>query len=494
LTVKLVICGAWNEPRLAISISIAILMMFIDAAPQCAKADSALQIERYHVKIVAPEPRMSFMRFDKYSNLRLILIMVAFSFPATVQSQTTHVPRFHQVLLLENWLLSHRGADSGLPISHIGDPRFKDWCFTYDAAVAALAFIAVDRSGEAARIIDFYINMQHTHRLGGIIEAVAAVPPYGVQDWSVRTGANIWLGLASYHLFKSTHEKKYLTFSSSIADFAVELQDRRRTSPTYGGVTMGPPGDPSYEADQHFDYDSQMPRFEQVFSTEATVDCFALFNMLERESGMMRFQAARDRCLVWLKKVAWNTVEHRFNRGFHQEPDYAVATDVHAWAISALGAARLDTIERGGAEHMIRFIEQNCQSTVSYRLPDGRRILVKGFDFVDHGALKHYKRPTLVSPEWTFQMANAYKRLSDDFGAIGDTNKAEFYTKKRKDLLTQLMAMASIQGNSAGFPYSTLGGAPVGHEYGTPVKGSLSMIGVAYGILALTGYDPLRIP
>lgn len=437
---------------------------------------------------------MCFMKIEKLRIPILLILLLVFRLPALASPQTASASRRHQILLLENWLLSHRGPESGLPVSHVGDPRFKDWCFTYDAAVAALAFIAVDRPGQATRIIDFYINTQHTHRLGGIVEAVAVVPPYAGKDWAVRTGANIWLGLASYHLYACNHEKKYLAFAARIADFALGLQDVRRTSRTYGGVTMGPPGDPSYEADQHFDYDVQMPGFEQVFSTEATIDAFALFDMLGREPGMMRFQAARDRCLGWLKKVAWNPVDQRFNRGFHQEADYAVATDVHAWAISSLGVARLDSIEPGAAERMIRFIEENCQSTVSYRLANGRTTKVKGFDFVDHGALLHYKRPPLVSPEWTFQMANAYNRLSDDFGAMGETRKARLYAKKRKDLLTQLMGMASIQGDAAGFPYSTLDGAPIGHEYDTPAKGSLSMIGATYGILALAGCDPLRVP
>lgn len=437
---------------------------------------------------------MCFMKIEQLRVPILLIILLVFSFPALALPQTASLSRHRQILLLENWLLSHRGPESGLPVSHVGDPRFKDWCFTYDAAIAALAFIAVDRPGEAARIIDFYINTQHTHRLGGIIEAVTVVPPYAGKDWSVRSGANIWLGLASYHLYACNHKKKYLAFAARIADFALGLQDIGRTSRTYGGVTMGPPGNPSYEADQHFDYDVHMPEFDQVFSTEATIDAFALFDMLGREPGMMRFQAARDRCLGWLKKVAWNPVDKRFNRGFHQEPDYSVATDVHAWAISALGVTRLGAIEPEAAVHLTRFVEENCQSTVPYRLPDGRRIMVKGFDFTDHGARTSYKRPPLVSPEWSFQMTNAYKRLADDFTAMGQTRKAGLYSRKQEDLLNQLMAMAFIQGNAAGFPYATLGGAAIGHEYETPAEGSFSMIGTTYGILALTGCDPLRFP
>ena len=216
--------------------------------------------------------------------------------------------------------------------------------------------------------------------------------------------------------------------------------------------------------------------------------------MLYGEPGGQRFRSGRDLCLNWLKKVAWNSGQHRFNRGFHLQPDEVVASDIHAWGISALGVARLDTIQPGAAEYMIRFVEDNCRSTVSYHSPDGRMIGVTGFDFVDHGALARLKRPAIVSPEWSFQMANAYKRLSDDFKAQGANEKAALYSRKQKDLITQVMAMASIRDNAAGFPYATLGNAPIGHEYHTPARGSFSMIGAGYGILALTDFDPLRSP
>lgn len=434
------------------------------------------------------------MKIEGRKVLTLILSLIALGLPALVQPQTKNVPQSSQVQLLTNWLLSHRGVDSGLPVSHVGDVRFKDWCFTYDAAVATLAFIALDQPEEAKRIIDFYITTENAHRLGGVIEAVIVVPPYGAQDWSVRTGANIWLGLASYHLFKSTNNQKYLTFATQIADFALGLQDRDYTSRTYGGIKFGPAGDTAFDGDQHFGYDPHLPGFEQIFATEVSIDAFTLFNMLQNEPGMERFKSGRDLCLLWLKRVAWNPEQHRLNRGFHQKPDFAVASDIHAWGISALGVAQLNTIEPGAAERMIRFVEDNCQSTVSYSAPDGRTVTVKGFDFVDHAALTHLKRPPLVSPEWTFQMANAYRRLSDDFETMGEIKKAYLYAQKRINLLNQMMAMASTQGNSAGLPYATLGDVPVGHEYNTPAQGNFSIIGVTYGILALTGYDPLRSP
>jgi hypothetical protein len=285
-----------------------------------------------------------------------------------------------------------------------------------------------------------------------------------------------------------------LTFAAQIADFALGLQDRDSHSLTYGGMKLGPPGDAAVDGDQHFDYNPHLPGLEQIFSTEAAIDAFALFDMLESEPGMERFIGGRQGCLHWLKTVAWNPDQHRFNRGFYQKPDFTVASDVHAWGISALGVVRLDAIEPGAAEQMVRFVEENCQTTVSYRSPDGREATVTGFDFVDHEALKGLKRPPLVSPEWTFQMANAYRRLSDDFEAMGENRKASTYAKKGNYLLKQMMAMVSTQDHASGLPYATLGGVPVGHEHNTPAQGSFSTIGVAYGILAMTGYDPLRYP
>jgi hypothetical protein len=43
-----------------------------------------------------------------------------------------------------------------------------------------------------------------------------------------------------------------------------------------------------------------------------------------------------------------------------------------------------------------------------------------------------------------------------------------------------------------GLPYATQPEALIGHEYRTPKKGTLSVIGAAYAVLALNEFDPLR--
>ncbi|GAB6909164.1 exported hypothetical protein [Desulfosarcina cetonica] len=417
--------------------------------------------------------------------LAMLLGVVFFLGPAPVGCQAAAPTGQATLQQLTNWLATHRGKASGLPLSHVGDKRFTNWCFTYDAAVTALAWVALKRTDEARRIIDFYISTAHAHRLGGIIEAVSAVPPYDGKDWSVRSGANLWLGLAAYRLYKATAEPRYLAFATRLGDFARGLQQN-------GGIRLGPSGDPASAVDQHFGYDPAMPAYADVFSTEATIDAFALFHQLQSEPKGKRFRQAAEACLDWLRRVAWNPVDKRFNRGFQRSPDYSVASDVQAWGISALGLSRLDNIEKGAAEGMIRFVVAHCQSRVAYTRPDGITVQVVGIDFVDHGARAELKRPPLVSPEWTFQLANAYLRLADDFTRRGNTEKAQHYTRQREMLIDGIMAMATIRNNAAGLPYASLDDAAIGHENRTPAKGNLSTIGVAYGILALTGYDPLR--
>ena len=395
---------------------------------------------------------------------------------------------------LRNWLLKNRDETTGLPYSHVGDKRFEKWCITYDAAVTAMAFIALGDSGEARKVIDFYLSRPEPRRLGGLIEAVRVTsPPTGV-EWSVRSGANVWLGIASFHLYRATGDAKYLDFAAQVGDFALRLQDKDPNSPTFGGIRLGPAGDANFEGDQHLGHDASQPAFEEIFATEVAIDSSALLGMLAAETGEARFQSGRDLARHWLEKAALNRKEHRWNRGYRKSPDKAIATDIHAWGISALGVDALDAFEPGLAENMAGFVEEKCRVTVDATGSGGMKVRVTGFDFVDHAAAKTLQRPPMVSPEWSFQMANAYQRLADDFAAKGEAQKAESYRRKKQELIGSVMAMAVPTDGALAFPYASLPDALIGHEYRTPLQGNFSVIGVAYAILSIKGFDPLRPP
>ena len=203
---------------------------------------------------------------------------------------------------LVRWLKANRDPASGLPYSHVGDARFSGWTFTYDAAVTALAWLAVGEVSESRRIVDFYLRTPEVWRLGGVIEAVSFSEgrPVG-RDWSVRSGANLWLGLAAGHLYRRTGEETYLQLARKIADAALALQEKRRENANYGGIAMGPPGDSANPKDQHFNYEPALPRYADSYATEINLDAYALFGLLDAEPGGESYRQGRAEVLDWLK-------------------------------------------------------------------------------------------------------------------------------------------------------------------------------------------------
>ncbi|MFH0764424.1 MAG: hypothetical protein V1927_05420 [Candidatus Omnitrophota bacterium] len=392
------------------------------------------------------------------------------------------------------WLEKNSDEITGLPYSHVGDKRFEKWCITYDAAVASLAYIASGEPERAKKIIDFYRKNESVWRLGGIIGAVYAPDPGGSgESWAVWVGEDAWLAIASFHLYKATSQKEYLDLAKKIADFIASLQNENKADLNYGGVPLGPESDGMVAGDQHINYDAGMPGFSEVFATEHNIDAYALFNMLYQETKYEKYREAKDKILAWLKRVAYNKKEGRLNRGGRKEIDRAVATDVHSWGISALGVETLDGIEPGLAEKMMAFVEKNCLVKASYTKPGGEKVTVEGADYTDHNTAGTLHRGPMVSPEWTFELINAYKRLSDDFIKRGERAKADRYNQKRVKLIENMLNLAVKDSGGLAYPYATLADAPIGHGIVTPCEGNLSAIGVSYAILGLSGYDPLAL-
>jgi len=419
----------------------------------------------------------------------LVFMLVAVLFSRACGEETNYK---NQITKLQNWLLLNRDQATGLPHSHVGDERFENWAITYDSAVVICAYIASGRLEEAKKIADFYIQTLNVWRLGGIIEAVNPTNPALGEDWSVRTGSNLWMGIASFHLYKATGELKYLKLAQRLADFAISLQNNNKKDFNFGGIRLGPLGGPNVASDQYINYDINQPAFYNVYATEHNIDAYALFNMLYLKTKETKYKNAYDEVLIWLKKAAYNKLEHRFNRGYAKgKIDTAVATDIHSWAVSALGPKVLDTFEPGFAETLVKFIEKHCLATVSFAKQDGEKVTITGVDFVDYQTVVLLGRKPMVSPEWTFQFVNAYRRSEFDAIQRKDHKTAIAYSVKRQELIKYMLNLAIESNNTLAYPYATEANAAIGHEYQTPVGTNLSAIGVAYAILALSSGDPL---
>jgi len=452
-------------------------------------------IDRDKVNVLLDEFKRARMEtinslLEEINQKRISVVLALFSSrPAKAEN---YQPQFAK---LESWLLMNRDQATGLPHNHVGDDRFENWAITYDSAVVTLAYFATGRINDAKRILDFYyIQTPNAWRIGGIIEAVNPTNPALGEDWLVRTGSNLWMEIAAFYLYKATGETKYLELLKKLADFAVSLQNNNEKDPNFGGIRLGPQEEGHVAGDQHLGYDQNQPSFYEIFATEHNIDAYALFNMLYQETKETKYKDSRNKALHWLKNVGYNKEEHRLNRGYKRGLDPVVATDIHSWGISALGVDVLDTFEPGLAEKIIDFIEKNCLSETSYTKPNGQKVKVKGADFVDYKTAASLGRKPLVSPEWTFQLINAYRRLESDFRLRGDIQKEAKYRQKRQELIKGMLALAIESENTLAYAYATQAEAAIGHEYNTPKEGNLSTRGVAYGILALSGFDPLTSP
>ena len=209
-------------------------------------------------------------------------------------------------------------------------------------------------------------------RLGGVIEAVSFSEgrPLG-RDWSVRSGANLWMGLAAGHLYRRTGEQAYLQLARRIADAALALQEKRRENPNRGGIAMGPPGDPANPKDQHFNYEPALPRYAESYATEINLDAYALFGLLAAETDAENYRKGRAEVLDWLKRQGFNDVEKRFNRGFG---DATVATDVQSWGVSALGQEVLDRFAPDAARAILGYVDQLNELNTDGILPTAHAV------------------------------------------------------------------------------------------------------------------------
>jgi hypothetical protein len=389
---------------------------------------------------------------------------------------------------LLRWLEENRDPKTGLPYSHVGDQRYEQWVTTYDAALTTLAYISLNEIEQGARIMDFYLETPKVWRLGGVIEAYLAGEDVRGQDWTVRSGANIWLAIASFHFYKATNIQQYLNLSEKLAASILAWQNISADDPNRGGIPLGPPGSPDNPGDQHFGYDADKPAFHTVFPSEVTIDAYALFSFLYKETQEEKYKKARELCLVWIKNNAYQTGHAYLLRGYQ---DTVVASDVQIGGISALGPEILNAIEDGLPFNMIRYVEDHCVHEVAYANGDHPAVTVKGVDFIDQKRAADMGREVMISPEWTFQLANAYLRLEHYHARNKQWRDVNMFMQKRTVLLREMLKLAVTDGSGLAYPYATLADVPIGHEFRTPIKGTLSTSGVAYGIIALQEFDPL---
>ncbi len=301
------------------------------------------------------------------------------------------------------WLRQHQGAGCLLA----SDEKTGN-AYTYDQALAAIAFVSLGEPERARRILEEF-------------ERLAAPPFKGYCDFypvdghlepDARAGGpNAWILLAINLYTQKTGDPSFLPLARTIADWLLTLQTRE------GGIAGG-----FGKWGQPMDW----------VATEHNLDAVAAFRDLATLTGEEKYRAAAVRILAWLLKEPYSSrLPHPANG--RQDPNYA--TDLSSWGVLALGARMTPVLDH--AERMAL----NSRTYLDRQ--------VTGFDFGGAYGDTTWPDRDAVWFEGTGQMVCAYQ-------LAGRKNEAERYLAS----LTEALTPSANYVGTTGLPYASNPGTP----------------------------------
>ncbi len=366
---------------------------------------------------------------------RALPAMDLLSYFKAIENTTTHLPE------------SHVGINDPLTIS-----------YTYDVALYLLAGAS---SGGA--ILDYIISnpekMINTTYVpsGGMYSDLSTLGGQaGFDRNSVVAGPNAWIGLAALKQYQKTQDVKYLNFAKARAAFIKTLSDPS------GGIVMGPAGQWG------------IPPFSDLKSTENNLSALYLYQALYTATNDAQYLAAADSLWAYVKTL-YDPTLHAFSRGEHKgggewlkDSANVFATDVLAWMPfervvndSFFGADVLARLKE--VENMIRAAEKYT----GLFTPVGD---IQGFSYSPES-----KDRSVISIEWSAQMANLYLKIARSYKQLGNDVKYRFYGSRYQKLTASLETFVKTDASGVSrAPYAVYQngkgayGEFTGHGWATP--------------------------
>lgn len=358
-----------------------------------------------------------------------------------------------------SWIKNRQDLLSGLVLSYEGDQNLKKMSFTYDQALAAIAFVIFNDKERAEKIFDFYLKKiekgEHIYN--------AYYTQGDCAEYVAHSGPNAWLGMAVLDYYKETKNSKYLPLAEKVYDFLMQMMDSE------GGIKGGPT--------------------VEWYATEHNLDAFAFFTSFYEITKNDKYRVAAQKVKNWISKYAYTSYGPPINRG---KGDSTIATDTYAWSISAFGVEELLTLNMN-PDRILEFAVDNCEVTTNFRRKE-REIQIRGFDFAKY---RNCARGGIVSCEWTAQMILSFEMMADYY-RLKDPDKSKEYLDKSVFYSNELQKMLITSPSKIGtedpcLPYASSANVDTGHGWRTPEgdrTGSLSS--TAYFLIAYLGYNPLR--
>jgi hypothetical protein len=363
---------------------------------------------------------------------------------------------------LLDWMKIKQTRNFGLIPSFSGDESLKAVSYTYDQALAAMAFSVSGEPERARKILDYYKNFAQQDENNVYYNGyyTAGQP----SEYVVHVGPNTWIGIAAVQYFLMAGDSSFLQVAKNIAAWLEKFMDAD------GGLKGGPG--------------------VSWYSTEHNLDAYAFFDMLHFATKDEKYSVLKNRSLKWIKEHAYDAKQKRFKRG---KGDSTIATDTFSWGIAAVGPETLIK-ENMDPFSIIDFAEENCKVTVQFKNRQGQIVEVTGFDFAK---ARNVGRGGVVSTEWTSQMTVAYSILSRFTQNNGNGQQSGKLREKYNFYLNELQKMLIVSSTKTGathlcLPYASQADADTGHGWRTPSgEKTESVAGTCYYLFAIKEFNPI---
>lgn len=333
--------------------------------------------------------------------------------------------------------------------------------FTYDGAIASLAYLVCDQPKKASDILkiyrrEFYCIKNERYGLFNCYRSDKETTKWGmtigVDGDKMHVGPTVWIAIAALQYTAATGKLDFLPFVIDICKWVEEVEHYEFDDGGLGAVSMGYGWGPDWG---------------KVFSTENIVDHYALLKMLKEIYSLKNDEIKKvfeeknytlksiNKEMVaierWMMEVVYDENKKTFNMGYNEKGvDRTDALDTVSWTISALAPERLSKM---GVDpyYLMQFADENYMAQDKMG-PEG--IKIKGYDFTNYkGRQKNYK---MVWFEGTGFHVVAMQTMARYAQENKDIKKADYFKQKAMFFLNE-MAKASAAGEliDGSLPYTT---------------------------------------
>jgi|GEM_PF-2817638 len=364
--------------------------------------------------------------------------------------------------------------------------------YTYDQAVAAIAFLDQGDLGSAQSILDFFYNEWQTelaigNGFTGFYTVYNVDPVYWWKkyEWRKGAGENAWIGLMALNYYASATDEgekaRALDLAKAIARWLSSLPHSQ------GAIAMG----------QH---NTGIPDWGSLYSVENNLDYYALLKgLLPLTTGedYTLFNQEKTSLITWLKNEAYDSETGLFKRGGEYDSGTGGITwgsihalDVNSWAILSIGIP--DMIAELGLD-IDAFVAgiHDAFLVGADRRFSAEPFDAKGFDFSDYLNASRVPRDGMKWAEGTNGMILVYKKLAAYY-RLTDPAKASYYQGLADAFEMRIVEDAAVVAGQLGFLYSDQAGVQV--FFDTPdwrTSPGRSLAADAWTLFALNGTNPL---